>query len=824
MLRVRSLSRTIILQFALILAPIALVLLYQMAIDVRRASAANFERQTLVLAQRAQGQYGVFLDGVVDAVDTGRAGPRTLQALDQARIALEALLAADTSAHVRPLVTDVTSLSRGVAANPAVDALLLLRPAINSLREQMDTLVTEREARVQRNIADFADNTQRQEWVVLIAMCLTLASAVGCIYMLIRGLTNPLNRAVVLAEETAAGDFSLETPVDTRHDIGGLLASLVAMRAKLRTLFQDLARNEARLANAQHIAAIGDWEFDIETRAQTISDSAVAVLGIRDRGLAEGSRGIPLDVVFPDDRQTVEELLNAAEHKGESFGVDFRIVMPDGDVRFVHGQTRVKVDTGGRPQLIQGTVQDITVRKFAEEQVRHLALHDGLTDLPNRTYFTAQAAQALAMATRAKQPLGVLFVDLDGFKRINDSFGHLVGDAVLKDVAGRLQSCVRKTDVVGHATATATENLLFRMGGDEFTVLLTALRDAEDAARVAERILAELAEPCHAGPYEIPLAASIGIAVAPDDGRDVETLLKHADVAMYHAKESGRAQYRFFSQSMQTEAVRRLELEADLLQALALEQFVLHYQPQVEALTRRIVGVEALIRWRHPTRGLIQPGEFIPAAEKAGLIHEIGNWVLRAACAQALAWRESGLADVRVAVNVSSISFTKKDLVANVAAALDASQIDPRCLELEVTESAMMSNVDEVISRMKTLKGIGIRLSIDDFGTGFSSLSYLQRLPLDKLKIDRAFVKDIDTPEGSVLVTTIIAMAKSLNLDIIAEGVETESQFTRLHGLGCQMMQGFLISRPVPAEQITELLHQQTAAPRAPRHKGNSIG
>ncbi|OLB80313.1 MAG: hypothetical protein AUH96_01055, partial [Nitrospirae bacterium 13_2_20CM_2_61_4] len=536
-----------------------------------------------------------------------------------------------------------------------------------------------------------------------------------------------------------AGDFGDEKSIHTGRDIGGLLASLAAMRSSLRTAFRDLATNEFRLANAQRIAGIGDWERDLVSGSLTRSEVVYRIFG-RDPGELPATSAIPLEIVHPEDKQLVDEFINAAQHRGEGFNVDFRIILPDGSTRYVHGQGEVLRDPEGRVIRLAGTVQDISARKLAEKQIEYLALHDGLTGLPNPRFFRDEVAKAISEAVRFETMLATLFLDLDRFKNVNDSLGHGIGDLLLKQVAERVTHCLRKGDAVSREPEASRENVLARQGGDEFTVLLTTLRHTEDAARVAQRILDALASPFRIEGHEIFTSASIGIAVFPDDGRDVETLLKNADTAMYTVKEEGRKNYKFFTEAMNKAASAKLALESDLHNALRQNEFILHYQPQIEVASRKIVGVEALIRWRHPRRGLVPPLEFIPLAEERGLIVAIGEWVLRSACEQASAWQRAGLGKITVAVNMASPSFRQLDLMTVVADALEKSSLDPGLLELEVTESIMMRDVETVLTTLKKLKGIGIHLSIDDFGTGYSSLSYLQRFPLDALKIDRSFV------------------------------------------------------------------------------------
>ena len=427
-------------------------------------------------------------------------------------------------------------------------------------------------------------------------------------------------------------------------------------------------------------------------------------------------------------------------------------------------------------------LSDITERKAVEEQTRHLAEHDFLTDLPNRVLFLDRLQQALANARRQHKKVAVMFVDLDRFKAINDGLGHQAGDQALKEIASRMTRCVRGADTVS------------RQGGDEFVVILADIGGVDQAAHVATTLMQAIVQPIPTPAQDIVLSASIGISIFPGDGDDVDTLLKHADVAMYHAKQDGRNAFRFFSPEMNAHVIERVQMENSLRHALAHGEFVVEYQPEVSIGSGIVTGVEALIRWRHPERGLLQPGEFLRVAEDCGLIVPIGEWVLQQACTQAQRWRAQGY-PVVVAVNLSSAQFFHNNLVACVDQALRESGLPPQCLDLEITEDVIM-HADEVTLRtVNALGERGVRLTIDDFGTGFSNLSLLRRVPLSKLKIDRSFVGDIMRgPHEADIIPAIIAVARGLKLRVIAEGVETEEQLRFLQQHGCDEYQGYYAS------------------------------
>ncbi|VAW86682.1 diguanylate cyclase/phosphodiesterase (GGDEF & EAL domains) with PAS/PAC sensor(s) [hydrothermal vent metagenome] len=440
---------------------------------------------------------------------------------------------------------------------------------------------------------------------------------------------------------------------------------------------------------------------------------------------------------------------------------------------------------------------DITEQKANEARIEHQAYYDALTDLPNRRLFNEHLATALDMAERREWTAAVMFFDLDRFKTVNDTLGHDMGDRLLVNIAQRLTAVIRQEDLVA------------RMGGDEFTLLLPQIDQRHDAVTVANKILQALSEPVMVAGHELYVTASLGIALYPDDGARADLLMKNADSAMYQAKGRGGNQHQFYSPVMNGEASARLALESDLHKALQHAEFELYYQPQVELASGRITGMEALIRWRHPRLGLISPDSFIPLAEETGLIVAIGEWALHSACTQLKQWQAAGLAVQRVAVNLSARQFYDHDLVATVAAALAASGLAPAHLELELTESIVMNDASATIETLSRLKAMGLTLSIDDFGTGYSSLSYLQRFPLDILKIDASFIHDLGNgEEGGAIVTAIIAMGHSLGLGIIAEGVEERAQLDFLQAQGCDEVQGYYFSRPLPVDEMARLLQQ----------------
>jgi len=452
-------------------------------------------------------------------------------------------------------------------------------------------------------------------------------------------------------------------------------------------------------------------------------------------------------------------------------------------------------DREGQPTGAVIVFRDVSAAQAMSLQMAHSAQHDFLTGLPNRMLLNDRVSQAIILAPRHMKSLAVLFLDLDGFKHINDSLGHPIGDKLLQSIAKRLVNGVRGSDTVS------------RQGGDEFVVLLSEMEQSEDAAIAARRMLQAVAEAHSIDLLDLHVTSSIGVSVYPDDGIDAETLIKHADTAMYQAKENGRQSYQFFKPSMNVRAVERQSIEGSLRRALERQEFALYYQPKVNLRTGRITGAEALIRWTHPIRGLVSPAQFIPVAEDCGLILPIGNWVLREACQQARAWLDAGLFLGTMAVNVSAMEFLDENFLKGLFAILKDTRLDPKLLEVELTESVLMKRAESAASVLKTLRENGVQLAIDDFGTGYSSLSYLRKFPVDSLKIDQSFVRQItSSPDETSIVAAVISMGRSLKLRVVAEGVETQEELSFLQAHRCDEAQGYFFSRPVPPQQFAKLL------------------
>jgi diguanylate cyclase (GGDEF)-like protein/PAS domain S-box-containing protein len=492
-----------------------------------------------------------------------------------------------------------------------------------------------------------------------------------------------------------------------------------------------------------------------------------------------------------------DEFVREMQKHGQLLNFESQVRRRDGSMAWISENSRAVRGPDGELLFYEGTMVDITERKEYEARVRFQATHDALTGLPNRHLLCDRMEQAIHACARSGQQLALAFVDLDQFKFVNDSLGHQVGDALLKTVAARLLSCVRAADTVS------------RQGGDEFVIAFAACSGRDAVEGAVQRILAAVAEPLEAGGLDLQVTCSIGISLYPEHGTTVEELLRHADSAMYEAKAAGRNNYAFFDTRATMQAGERLTLLTGLRHALGHNQFLLHYQPRIDLGSGGVIGCEALIRWNHPQRGMVPPMQFIPLAEDSGLILAIGEWVLRTACAQNVAWQRAGMAPLPVAVNLSPRQLMQENLVDLVTDVLATTGLAPACLELEITETLLMRDVDKSLSTLHRLKQLGVAISIDDFGTGYSSLNYLKRFPVDTLKIDRSFVNDIaHDPDDAAIVKAIISLAHILQLQVVAEGVETEEQQSFLLENGCDQAQGFLFGRPQTPEDFARLCGQ----------------
>jgi len=564
---------------------------------------------------------------------------------------------------------------------------------------------------------------------------------------------------------------------------------------------QALQDSEQRFRRLAALSSDWYWEQDDQFRFVAVTGDFTEKSGISVERLLGKTRW-DLTPQLADSDFGREHMATLQAH-APFRNLEYSIVDDQGDERWYCISGEPTFDADGRFSGYRGTGSDITARKLTEQRVHHVAQHDVLTGLPNRSLLQDRLGQAVAWSGRHGRPIWVMLLDLDRFKYVNDSMGHKAGDVLLMTVAARLRSALRDTDTVA------------RLSGDEFVAILA--EDAEPLTpAIVQRVMDAVARPIMLGSREFLVTCSVGVAIFPSDGTPADSLIEHADIAMYRAKKLGRNNFQFYSPAMNEESLERVRIESGLRSALERNEFVLHYQPQVDLKSGRIVGMEALIRWQHPELGMVPPARFVGVAEDTGLIVPIGAWVMRTACAQSKAWQDAGLGKLRVAVNLSARQFGAADLVPCIEAALRDTGLEAECLELELTESLFMGDVTPAVELLHRMKALGVHLSIDDFGTGYSSFSYLSRFPIDVLKIDRSFVADIThDANDAAIVDSIIALAHNLRLSVIAEGVETAEQLDYLRRQGCDEMQGYHFSRPLPAQAFEQLLRERTATEAA---------
>jgi diguanylate cyclase (GGDEF)-like protein/PAS domain S-box-containing protein len=613
------------------------------------------------------------------------------------------------------------------------------------------------------------------------------------------------------AQRRGAKDYLLEGHID-RYSFYRAIRNMAERESAAEALF-----TEKELAQVT-LDSIGDavLRTDIQGNVTYLNAVAEQMTGwSRQESLGKSLREVfhIIDAVtrspyFPNPMD-----LAVQTNKTVGFATKCILISRDGKEAVIEDSAAPIHDRSGAVIGAVVVFHDVIMSRAIAGEMMHLAHHDNLTDLPNRTLLNDRLEHAIATANRNGTQVALMFLDLDQFKAVNDSLGHTVGDKLLQSVAARLVGCVRNCDTVS------------RQGGDEFIVLLSQIKQAADAGLTAKKILSALTA-CHAiNQHDVNVTASIGLSTYPEDGVDAKILIKNADAAMYQAKQKGGNNYHFFQQDMNLRAVNQRSLEAGLRYALEAGQFVLHYQPKINLATGVISGIEALLRWAHPTVGLIPPLEFLPIAEECGLIVPIGRWVLREGCRQVQEWNDAGLRTVPVAVNVSSLEFRSQGFLENLRTTLEDTGLDPRCLELELTETVLMQHADSTLSMLRALKSLGVRLAVDDFGTGYSSLSYLKRFPIDALKIDRSFVHDItcDTDDDPI-VRAVITMAKSLKQRVVAEGVETKAQMAFLRTNGCDEAQGYHFSTPLIAEDFPKLLKKGATSFMSPSLAPYKVG
>ena len=575
--------------------------------------------------------------------------------------------------------------------------------------------------------------------------------------------------------------------------------SLMISSQEMQEVYEQLRESETRYALAAQGANDGLWDWDLDSSEMYYSPRWLEILGIEREALKSLSKSCWLERVHPDDRPTVEEDLDAhiAGHSSH-FHSEHRVMHSDGSYRWVLIRGLAVRDSSGKAYRIAGSLTDVTERKIVEEKLAHDAFHDALTGMPNRKLLMARLEKSLAlMKMDPNYSFAVLFVDVDRFKTINDSMGHQAGDQLLLKMSEILKSMTRSNDLIA------------RLGGDEFIVLFEDIKDRQQITKIADRLLLQLQKPVRVVGKQIYTSVSIGIAFGSTDYDHGDDLVRDADLAMYRAKLNGKGRYEMFDFNMRSGVVSSMQLEMDLRRAHDQKEFILHYQPIVSLINEEIIGFEALVRWNHPTRGMVPPNEFIPVAEDTGLILPIGQWILKEACQQMREWQEkyplSNL--LTMSVNLSARQLEQPSLSEQIAEILKDARLDPKLLRLEITESVIMHNAEQAVTTVKQLRDMGVRVSIDDFGTGYSSLGYLHRFPVDTLKVDRSFINRIGNDgENAEIVQTIIDLASNLDMEVIAEGVETIEQLDFLRRINCKYGQGYYYSRPLDSKSAAEVL------------------
>ncbi|THB64671.1 MAG: EAL domain-containing protein [Gammaproteobacteria bacterium] len=603
-------------------------------------------------------------------------------------------------------------------------------------------------------------------------------------------------KSIEAAYESGATDF-ITKPVS--WNIFGHRVKYLVRTGRMQ---KELEKSQNSLEYAQKISGIGSWHWQVKNDRVIFSEEASRIVGgsIQD--------GVPLSElrkrIHVDDREGFISAVELCRDQQKPIAMELRIVRPQGQHLYVitNGEPELSED-GSKVVAVKGVFQDISERKRQDDQIIYLAFHDNLTGLPNPRLLKDKMMEAIDFAMRYGHKGAILFFDLDRFKRINETLGHTGGDKLLQMVAERVVNILRGTDCVSRLGMDDVDAPVARLGGDEFIVLLSRISDISDVAKIASRVIDSMAEPFILDDKDIVVTASIGISVFPDEGQDPDVLMGNANSALQSAKKDGGNRFSYYESKMNSSAADSLSLENDLRKALKNDEFLLYYQPQVNGRTGEIVGVEGLLRWQNPERGLVAPFHFIPMLEETGLIVGVGDWVLRTACLQHKKWQEEGRVPITISVNISVRQFAQEDFLERVMQIVEDTGADPKFLRLEITESLLLENAEYIASLLEKFRDVGFGISIDDFGTGYSSLSYLRKLPIDELKIDRSFVKDLATDlDDGTIAKTIIALAKNLRLKVIAEGVEIEEQLHFLLKQGCMNIQGYYFGKPVPPEEL----------------------
>lgn len=607
--------------------------------------------------------------------------------------------------------------------------------------------------------------------------------------------------SINLAYDVGVTDFIIK-PVNWTilpHRVGHII--------KANDDYANLSRNQQRLSNAKKVAGIAEWEYSVNRKELHWSKELYELLKISPENIKPEQQDFILQFVVDDDKALVSRKLNELFLKHLPYEIEYRIIGEDQKEIFIHEHARVLLDEQKMNHIILGTVQDITKLRKTEQRLKYLAHYDQITGLPNRELFKQQLSKEIEKRKRTDSQFAVLFIDIDNFRRINDSLGHDAGDEVIKIIAERLSTSLRSADIITRNNTLQSLQSIARMGGDEFIVLLNEMNSIDSISKIARRLLNVLKKPAHLDNNEIPISASMGIAIYPNDGLDTETIIKNVDTAVNHAKQSGKDNFQFYNKTMNEMMLQHLEFERDLEKAIKLNQFEVYFQPKIDIASGKLVGHEALIRWNHPKLGLVGPDKFIFLAEQSNIIFDLGEWVLEQACKQLVKWHNMGFNQLDIAVNISAKQFNDEYLPARIKKILEKTGLAPKYLELELTEGLLMDNDEYTIKTLNKLKKLGLNLAIDDFGTGYSSLQYLSSFPLDVIKIDRSFIMNLPESKHDMTITkSIVALGHGLGLKVVAEGVEKEVQLKILNKYKCDQVQGFFFSKPMSSAKATEYL------------------
>ncbi len=601
----------------------------------------------------------------------------------------------------------------------------------------------------------------------------------------------------------------------------GTLGPQVLYMLRAGQAFKELHISRNRLAKTQELARIGTWQVDLSSGNFYCSLEAAHLLGLNGGGpdlpvRADLSGNIPFDEFFSSipeiDKTRVSHSIKEMIQAKKPGTLEYRIASEDGTVRHILNKSEIITDQQNHAALLLGIVQDVSELKKAQAEIHYLAFYDSLTGLANRNLFMERMEKAINKAAQKQEHLALIFMDLDHFNRINDTLGHHIGDLLLQKVAKNIKKCIRKDDPAARLLSLPeTDMMVARFGGDEFSILITGIKEPEASAMVAQRLLRSIPATYSLEGHEVSVTTSIGISVFPDDGDNADVLLKNADTALYHAKTLGRNAYQFFTKSMNQAAIERFSIDRDLKKAIENQELILYYQPKIRLADQSVAGAEALIRWRHPKKGMIPPDKFIPVAEESGIIVDINRWVLKEACRQAKEWetlcRATSADPPVICVNLSGYKLNRQNIVKTLEDTVAATKVDAGTIEIEITENILLRETKETINTLNRIKSLNFRIAMDDFGTGYSSLSYLTSFPVDTLKIDRSFVMNSMADQGNlVIVKAIIAMGRSLGKTIVAEGIESQDQYLFLKGAGCDQGQGYYFYRPMPANEFERLL------------------